>query len=149
MPLRTTDFYTSHEALLLGYEQAMTRIDSTSGDWYDTSGHLIWIGDRTRHPDDAHVEFCAASRIPSGSNAGRASMPDDLLKLIDILNPGEQAGPADADLPLRLRQDRRQSAAADPRGQARRQAVVWSSDPMHGNTINAATGYKTRPFDAS
>src|SRR5213594_2759335 len=85
--LRATDFYTSHEALLLGYEQAMTRVDSTSGDWYCTSGHLVWIGDRTRQLDHAHVEFCRGVKNPLGLKCGPSLSADGLLKLIDILNP--------------------------------------------------------------
>ena len=83
---RSTDFYTSHEALLLPYEQAMTRVDSTSGDWYCTSGHMLWIGDRTRQLDHAHVEFCRGIKNPLGLKCGPSSTPDGLLKLIDILN---------------------------------------------------------------
>jgi 3-deoxy-7-phosphoheptulonate synthase len=85
--MRTTDFYTSHEALLLGYEQAMTRVDSTSGDWYDTSGHMIWIGDRTRQPDHAHVEYCRGIKNPIGLKCGPTLKPDGMLKLLDILDP--------------------------------------------------------------
>jgi 3-deoxy-7-phosphoheptulonate synthase len=90
--LRTTDFYTSHEALLLGFEQAMTRIDSTSGEWYSTSGHFLWIGDRTRQLDHAHVEFCRGIRNPLGLKCGPSSKPDDLMRLIDILNPENTPG---------------------------------------------------------
>ena len=85
--LRATDFYTSHEALLLNYEQAMTRIDSTSGDWYDTSAHMLWIGDRTRQPDGAHVEFMRGIKNPIGLKCGPSLDPEELLRLIDILNP--------------------------------------------------------------
>ena len=110
--LRQTDFFTSHEALLLGYEQAMTRIDSTSGDWYATSGHMIWVGDRTRQPDHAHVEFCRGVEEPDRpemravAHAGRAAAADRHPQ------SGERAGPADADLPLRRGQGVRQAAAA-------------------------------------
>ncbi len=146
--LRTTDFYTSHEALLLPYEQAMTRIDSTSGDWYCTSGHMLWIGDRTRQLDHAHVEFCRGIKNPLGLKCGPSSTPDGLLKLIDILNPENEAGRltlicrmgADAvgdHLPTLIRAVQREG-----------RKVVWSSDPMHGNTITAASGYKTRPFES-
>ena len=90
--LRTTDFYTSHEGLLLGYEQAMTRIDSTSGDWYDTSAHMIWIGDRTRDPDGAHVEFCRGIKNPIGLKCGPSMSEDELLKLIAVLNPENKPG---------------------------------------------------------
>ncbi|PTW60917.1 3-deoxy-D-arabinoheptulosonate-7-phosphate synthase [Breoghania corrubedonensis] len=145
--LRSTDFFTSHEALLLGYEQAMTRIDSTSGDWYATSGHMVWIGDRTRQPDHAHVEFCRGIKNPIGLKCGPSMEPDDLLKLIDILNPANEAGRLTliarfgADkvydhLPALVRAVEREG-----------RKVVWSCDPMHGNTIKAATGFKTRPFE--
>ena len=90
--LRTTEFYTSHEALLLGYEQALTRIDSTSGDWYATSGHMIWIGDRTRQHDHAHIEFCRGVKNPIGLKCGPSLETDDLLRLIDILNPDNDPG---------------------------------------------------------
>ncbi|MEX1083023.1 MAG: 3-deoxy-7-phosphoheptulonate synthase class II, partial [Xanthobacteraceae bacterium] len=90
--LRTTDFYTSHEALLLPYEQAMTRVDSTSGDWYCTSGHMLWVGDRTRQPDHAHVEFCRGIKNPLGLKCGPSLSTDGLLKLIEILNPDNEPG---------------------------------------------------------
>ncbi len=145
--LRTTDIYTSHEALLLGYEQAMTRIDSTSGDWYCTSGHMLWIGDRTRQPDHAHVEFCRGVKNPIGLKCGPTLKTDDLLRLIEILNPDNDPGrltlicrfgsdKAAEHLPPLIRAVKREG-----------RAVVWSCDPMHGNTISSASGYKTRPFD--
>ena len=145
--MRTTDFYTSHEALLLGFEQAMTRVDSTTGDWYATSGHMIWIGDRTRQPDHAHVEFCRGVKNPIGLKCGPSLTPDGLLELIDILNPDNEPGRLTlicrfgADkvfdkLPALVRAVEREG-----------KVVVWSCDPMHGNTIKASTGYKTRPFD--
>lgn len=145
--LRATGFYTSHEALLLGYEQALTRKDSTSGDWYATSGHMIWIGDRTRQPDHAHIEFCRGIRNPIGLKCGPTLDADGLLRLIDILNPSNEAGrltlicrfgydKVESHLPKLIR-------AVQKSGQK----VIWSCDPMHGNTISAATGYKTRPFD--
>ena len=90
--LRTTDFFTSHEALLLGYEQAMTRVDSTTGDWYGTSGHMVWIGDRTRQPDHAHVEFCRGIKNPIGLKCGPSLEPDELMRLIDMLNPENEPG---------------------------------------------------------
>jgi 3-deoxy-7-phosphoheptulonate synthase len=145
--LRATDFYTSHEALLLGYEQAFTRVDSTTGDWYATSGHFIWIGDRTRQLDHAHVEYFRGIRNPIGLKCGSSLKPDELLKLIDVLNPDNEPGRltlitrfgADkvADhLPQLIRTVKREG-----------RVVVWSCDPMHGNTITSTTGYKTRPFD--
>ncbi len=145
--MRTTDFYTSHEALLLGYEQAMTRIDSTSGDYYATSGHMIWIGDRTRQPDHGHVEYFRGIKNPIGLKCGPSLDPEELIRLIDVLNPTNEAGrltliarfgadKAEAHLPALVRAVKREG-----------RSVVWSCDPMHGNTVKAGSGYKTRPFD--
>jgi len=145
--LRTTDFYTSHEALLLGYEQTMTRIDSTSGDWYDTSAHMVWIGDRTRDPAGAHIEFCRGIKNPLGLKCGPGMGEDELLKLIAVLNPENKAGR----LTLICRFGADKVAEKLPRlirTVAREGArVVWSCDPMHGNTITSQTGFKTRPFE--
>lgn len=144
--LRETDFYTSHEALLLGYEEALTRVDSTSGDWYATSGHMIWIGDRTRQPDHAHIEYCRGIKNPLGLKCGPSLTPDGLLELIDLLNPENE--PGRLTLIARFGADK----AADHLPKLVRavknagRSVVWSCDPMHGNTITAA-GYKTRPFE--
>jgi 3-deoxy-7-phosphoheptulonate synthase len=145
--LRTTDFYTSHEALLLGYEQALTRIDSTSGDWYDTSAHMLWIGDRTRQPDGAHVEFCRGVKNPLGLKCGPGMEEDDLLRLAATLNPENK--PGRLTLICRFGADKvgeklpRLIRAVEREGIK----VVWSSDPMHGNTIKSGSGFKTRPFD--
>jgi 3-deoxy-7-phosphoheptulonate synthase len=144
--LRQTDFYTSHEALLLGYEEAMTRVDSTTGDHYATSGHLIWIGDRTRQLDHAHVEYARGIKNPIGLKCGPSLAPDALLKLLDILNPANEPGrltlicrfgsdKAADHLPALIRAVRREGCN-----------VVWSCDPMHGNTVKAGA-YKTRPFE--
>jgi 3-deoxy-7-phosphoheptulonate synthase len=144
--LRETDFFTSHEALLLGYEQAFTRVDSTSGDWYATSGHMIWIGDRTRQPDHAHVEYCRGIKNPLGLKCGPSLTADGLLELIDILNPANEAGRLT--LICRFGHDKvaehlpRLIRAVEREGRK----VVWSCDPMHGNTITL-NNYKTRPFD--
>ncbi|RCS25288.1 3-deoxy-7-phosphoheptulonate synthase class II [Phyllobacterium salinisoli] len=144
--LRETDFYTSHEALLLGYEEALTRVDSTSGDWYGTSGHMIWIGDRTRQADHAHVEYCRGIKNPLGLKCGPSLEPDNLLKLIDVLNPENE--PGRLTLIARFGYDKvsdhlpKLIRAVQKEGRK----VVWSCDPMHGNTITA-NGYKTRPFD--
>ncbi len=145
--LQGTSFYTSHEALLLGYEHALTRQDSTSGDWYATSGHMIWIGDRTRQPDHAHVEYARGIKNPIGLKCGPSLDPDALLRLIDILDPNNEPGR----LTLIARFGSDKVAAHLPKllratkGAGRN--VVWSCDPMHGNTITAANGYKTRPFE--
>ena len=145
--MRTTDFYTSHEALLLGFEQAMTRIDSTSGDWYATSGHMLWIGDRTRQPDNAHVEFMRGIKNPIGLKVGPSLTADGLLDLIDILNPENE--PGRLTLICRFGADKVQEKLPGLVKAVEREGriVVWSCDPMHGNTIKAANGYKTRPFD--
>jgi 3-deoxy-7-phosphoheptulonate synthase len=125
----------------------MTRIDSTSGDWYCTSGHLLWVGDRTRAHDHAHVEYCRGIKNPLGLKCGPSSRPDDLLRLIDILNP--ENAPGRLTLICRMGADK----VADllpPLIRAvkrERREVVWSCDPMHGNTIASTSGYKTRPFD--
>ncbi|MEN9895208.1 MAG: hypothetical protein RIR97_1060 [Pseudomonadota bacterium] len=144
--LRETDFFTSHEALLLGYEQAMTRVDSTSGDWYATSGHMIWIGDRTRQLDHAHVEYCRGIKNPIGLKCGPSLTPDNLIELIDVLNPANEAGRLT--LICRFGHDKvadhlpKLIRAVEKEGKK----VVWSCDPMHGNTITL-NNYKTRPFD--
>lgn len=145
--MRITDFYTSHEALLLGYEEAMTRVDSTSGGYYATSGHMLWIGDRTRQPDHAHIEYMRGIENPIGVKCGPSLTPDGLLQLIDALDPRNEAGRLTlicrfgADkvfdhLPALIRAVKREG-----------RNVVWSCDPMHGNTVKAGSGYKTRPFD--
>ena len=117
--LRQTDFFTSHEALLLGYEQAMTRVDSTTGDWYATSGHMIWIGDRTRQPDHAHVEFCRGVKNPIGLKCGPSLDTDGLIRADRHPEPGERAGPAHPHLPHGRRQGGGKAAAAHPRDRAR------------------------------
>ena len=145
--LGTVDFFTSHEALLLRYEQALTRVDSTTGDWYDTSAHMLWIGDRTRQADHAHVEFLSGVKNPIGMKCGPSLEADDLIRLIDKLNPDNEAGRltlicrfgagnVEDHLPKLIR-------AVEAEGRK----VVWSCDPMHGNTIKSSTGYKTRPFE--
>ena len=145
--VRHVDVYTSHEALLLGYEEAMTRVDSTTGDWYDTSAHFVWIGDRTRQLDGAHVEFARGIKNPIGMKCGPSLEADDLLRLIDVLNPTNEPGrltliarfgadKVEAGLPKLVR-------AITKEGRS----VVWSCDPMHGNTLKTQSGFKTRPFD--
>jgi len=146
--LRQTDFFTSHEALLLGFEQAMTRVDSTSGDWYATSGHMLWIGDRTRQPGHAHVEFCRGIKNPIGLKCGPSLKADELIQLIDILNP--QNEPGRLTLIARFGADKVEKHLPELIRAVKREGrvVVWSCDPMHGNTIKATSGYKTRPFEA-
>ena len=128
--LRSTDIYTSHEALLLGFEEAMTRVDSTTGDWYATSGHMVWIGDRTRQPDHAHVEYCRGIKNPIGLKCGPSLKADELLRLIDILNPDNEPGRLTLIARFGCGQGRRASAGAHSRGEARGQGrgVVLRSD---------------------
>jgi len=145
--LAQTEFYTSHEALLLGYEEAMTRIDSTSGDWYDTSAHMLWIGHRTRQIDHAHVNFVSGIRNPVGIKCGPGLEADELVRLVERINPSDEAGRIT--LIARFGAD----GVADglpPLVRAIRKSgrsVVWSCDPMHGNTLKTGSGYKTRPLD--
>ena len=145
--IRETEFYTSHEALILGYEQALTRIDSTSGDWYACSAHLLWIGDRTRQTDGAHVEFLRGVKNPIGLKAGPSLEADDLIRLIDVLNPENE--PGRLTLIARMGADKVE-AALPPlirAVQSEGRNVLWACDPMHGNTIKSSNGYKTRVFD--
>ncbi len=145
--LHTVDFYTSHEALLLEYEEALCRQDSLSGQWIAGSGHMIWIGDRTRQPDGAHVEFARGVINPIGLKCGPSLDPEELIRLIDLLNPENTPGRLTlinrfgADnvgdhLPALIRAVEREG-----------KSVVWSCDPMHGNTIKSSSGFKTRPFE--
>jgi 3-deoxy-7-phosphoheptulonate synthase len=145
--IRETEFFTSHEALLLHYEQALTRTDSLTGKWYGCSAHMLWIGDRTRQLDSAHVEYMRGIQNPLGLKCGPTSDPDELVRLIEMLNPQNVPGrltliarmgheKVEAKLPPLVRAVQRSGAK-----------VVWSCDPMHGNTIKSSTGYKTRPFD--
>lgn len=146
--IRETDFYTSHEALLLPYEQALTRIDSTSGDWYACSAHFLWIGDRTRQPDGAHVEFLRGVKNPLGMKVGPTTEADDLLRILDTLNPHNEAGRIT--LISRMGADK-VGAKLLPLLRAVQksgQKVLWLCDPMHGNTISTAAKVKTRSFDA-
>ena len=146
--LATVDFYTSHEALLLEYEEALCRIDSTTGLPLAGSGHMLWIGDRTRQVDGAHVEFCRGVQNPIGLKCGPSITEDDLKALIWKLNPENEpgrltliarfgAGKVGDHLPRLIRAVQAEGAE-----------VVWSCDPMHGNVIKSSTGFKTRPFDS-
>ncbi len=146
--IRETQFFTSHEALLLPYEQALTRQDSLTGDWYDCSAHMLWIGDRTRQLDSAHVEFCRGIHNPLGLKAGPSTDPEDLIRLIDILNPNNE--PGRLNLIVRMGADKIADhfPALLQRVKAEGRNVVWSSDPMHGNTIKTGNGYKTRAVDS-
>ena len=146
--LHETSLFTSHEALLLNYEQALTRIDTLTGKPYDCSAHMVWIGERTRQLDHAHIEFFRGINNPIGVKVGPTMEEDELIRLIDALNPNNDPGrltlitrmgadKLEANLPRLLR-----------RVKAEGRNVVWSSDPMHGNTFSASSGYKTRNFDA-
>ncbi|MGB3026561.1 class II 3-deoxy-7-phosphoheptulonate synthase [Paradevosia shaoguanensis] len=145
--LRETKFYTSHEALLLGYEQALTRRDSITNDWYATSGHMLWIGDRTRQPDQAHVEYFAGIKNPIGIKCGPTLSSDDLLRLLDKLNPSDEAGRITLIGRFGADKVRDHLPRLIETVQKAGRTVVWCSDPMHGNTVKASTGYKTRQFE--
>lgn len=146
--LHETSLFTSHEALLLNYEQALTRVDTLTGNWYNCSAHMLWIGERTRQLDHAHLEFFRGIHNPIGVKVGPSMQEDELIQLIDALNPDNKAGRLtlitrmgadnlEKNLPKLLRRVKQEG-----------RKVVWSSDPMHGNTIKASSGYKTRNFDA-
>lgn len=146
-PLHETSLYTSHEALLLNYEQALTRVDTLTGKWYNCSAHMLWIGERTRQLDHAHVEFFKGIHNPVGVKVGPTMDEDELIRLIDALNPDNDPGRLtfitrmgvnnlEKNLPRLLRRVKEEG-----------RHVVWSSDPMHGNTTKASSGYKTRNFD--
>jgi len=145
--IRETDFFTSHEALLLPYEQALTRIDSTTGDWYDCSAHMLWIGDRTRQLDGAHVEFLRGVCNPIGVKAGPTMEADELLRLIDVLNPANE--PGRLTVIARMGADKIETHLPPLVRAVKREGrkVVWACDPMHGNTVKSSTGFKTRAFD--
>jgi 3-deoxy-7-phosphoheptulonate synthase len=145
--IKRTSFYTCHEALLLGFEQAMTRIDSTSGLWYDTSAHFVWVGERTRDLQGAHVEFCRGIANPVGVKAGPRMTPDELLRLCDVLNPANEPGRLTVITRMGHEQIERRLPVLVHAIQRDGRKVVWTCDPMHGNTIKSSNGYKTRPFD--
>jgi len=145
--LRETVLYTSHEALLLNYEEALTRIDSLTGDWYDCSAHMLWIGDRTRDLDGAHIEFLRGIKNPVGVKVGPSMKPDELIALIDKLNPENIPGK----LTLIVRMGADKIADLFPpllkKVTEEGKAVLWSIDPMHGNTFKTENGFKTREFN--
>lgn len=145
--IKGTSFYTSHEALLLPYEQAMTRQDSLTGQWYDTSAHMLWIGDRTRFEGSAHVEYLRGIGNPIGMKCGPSLEPDALLKMLDTLNPARV--PGRMSLITRYGHDKIESGLPKLVRAVQREGhpVIWSCDPMHGNVIKSASGYKTRPFE--
>jgi len=145
--IRETDFYTSHEALLLPYEEALTRIDSTTGQWYACSAHMLWLGERTRQIDHAHIEFLRGVQNPLGVKIGPTTTPEQIIALCDALNPENEPGRlgfisrmgaerVTEHLPTLIRTIQREG-----------RKVVWVCDPMHANTVKSSSGYKTRQFD--
>jgi 3-deoxy-7-phosphoheptulonate synthase len=145
--IRETEFYTAHEGLFLSYEEALTRVDSTTDQWYDCSAHLVWIGDRTRQHDGAHVEFMRGIKNPIGMKCGPTLETDDLLRIIDRLNPKNV--PGRLTLITRVGADKVAEKLPPLIRAVEREGkkIVWCIDPMHGNTITAANGLKTRRFD--
>ena len=146
--IKETQLFTSHEALLLNYEQALTRKDHLTDKWYDCSAHMVWIGERTRQLDHAHIEFFKGINNPIGVKVGPGMEPDELIQLIDTLNPNNI--PGRLTLITRMGADKLADRlpALVKRVKEEGRHVVWSSDPMHGNTIKASNGYKTRNFDS-
>ena len=145
--IRETVLYSSHEALLLNYEEALTRRDSLTGKWYDCSAHMLWIGDRTRQVDGAHVEFLRGIDNPIGVKAGPSLSPDELLKLIDILNPNNEPGRLNVIVRMGAKKVQEGLPPLLRAVQREGRKVLWSCDPMHGNTIKTSNNYKTRVFD--
>ena len=144
--INETVLYTSHEALLLNYEEALTREDSLTGDWYDCSAHMLWIGDRTRDVNDAHVEFLRGVKNPIGVKAGPTMSSENLLELIEKLNPENEAGRLN--IIVRMGADKIESEFPKLLRAVKKEGknVIWSIDPMHGNTIKTSNNYKTREF---
>ncbi|WP_086322222.1 class II 3-deoxy-7-phosphoheptulonate synthase [Campylobacter devanensis] len=145
--LSETKLYTSHEALLLPYEEALTRVDSLSGDWYDCSAHMLWIGERTRGVDDAHVHFLSGVKNPIGCKIGSNATADDVIKLANKLNPNNENGRLN--IIIRMGADKIESRLPNILKDIKSEGlnILWSIDPMHGNTVKASNGYKTREFD--
>ncbi|MFZ4714203.1 MAG: class II 3-deoxy-7-phosphoheptulonate synthase [Bacteriovoracaceae bacterium] len=154
--IKESEFYTSHEALLLYYEQALTRRDSTTartqdgyeGDWYDCSGHMLWIGERTRQPEGAHIEFLRGVKNPIGLKCGPSMSPEDLMVLIDKLNPENEAGRLTLITRMGHEQVEKKLLPLLRKVKKEGRKVVWCCDPMHGNTITTTNGFKTRPFQS-
>jgi 3-deoxy-7-phosphoheptulonate synthase len=146
--LRETDFYTSHEALLLPYEEAFTRKDSITGEWYNVAAHMVWIGDRTRQLDGAHVEYMRGIKNPIGIKAGPSMDPDDLVRLAMAVNPDNEAGRLNIIVRMGANKVGEHMPQLIRAVEKEGLNVVWSCDPMHGNTIKSSNNYKTRPVDA-
>ena len=144
--LYETEFYTSHEALLLDYEEAMTRIDSTTGKWYDVSAHMLWVGDRTRQIDGSHIEFLKGIENPIGIKVGPSTDSEELVKILEVLNPNNESGRVT--MICRMGSEKINSILPNIINTVKKEGsnVVWACDPMHGNTIKSNTGYKTRPL---
>ncbi|MGH1404877.1 MAG: class II 3-deoxy-7-phosphoheptulonate synthase [Alphaproteobacteria bacterium] len=145
--LRKTEFFTSHEALLLPYEEALTRTDSLTDEYYDTSAHMLWIGARTHQLENAQIEFVRGIKNPLGLKCSPALEPDELLRLIDILNPENIPGRLTLIARMGYQNVEENLSPLIRAVEAEGRSVVWSCDPMHGNTIKSSSGYKTRPFD--
>jgi 3-deoxy-7-phosphoheptulonate synthase len=145
--LRETDFYTSHEALLLPYEEAFTRKDSITGEWYNTAAHMVWIGDRTRQLDGAHVEYMKGIKNPIGIKAGPTMDPDDLVRLARAVNPENEAGRLNIIVRMGANKVGEHMPSLIRAVEREGLDVVWSCDPMHGNTIKSSNNYKTRPVE--
>ncbi|MCV6606914.1 MAG: 3-deoxy-7-phosphoheptulonate synthase class II [Campylobacterales bacterium] len=145
--LAETVLYTSHEALLLNYEEALTRQDSLTGDWYDCSAHMLWIGDRTRGLEDAHIEFFRGIKNPIGCKVGPSMKEDELIRLIDALNPENEAGRLNLIVRMGVNKVEELYPSLLKRVESEGKKVVWSCDPMHANVEKTNTGYKTRDFE--
>ncbi|AWB67605.1 3-deoxy-7-phosphoheptulonate synthase class II [Saccharobesus litoralis] len=146
--IQETSLFTSHEALLLNYEQALTRCDTLTGLWYDCSAHMVWIGERTRQLDHAHIEYFRGINNPVGVKIGPSMQADDLIRLIDAVNP--ENDPGRLTLITRMGANTLGNKLPELVRKVKQEGrnVIWSSDPMHGNTVSSSSGYKTRNFDA-
>ena len=145
--LKTAKYFTSHEALLLPYEEALTRVDSTSGNIYNTSAHFLWIGDRTRFLNSAHIEYCRGIQNPIGIKYGPSSDPEELIKIIDILNPMNEAGKITLITRFGFKDVEKFLSKLIKKINFEGKNVIWSCDPMHGNTIKSKSDKKTRKFE--
>ena len=145
--LKTAKYFTSHEALLLPYEEALTRVDSTSGNIYNTSAHFLWIGDRTRFLNSAHIEYCRGIQNPIGIKCGPSSDPEELIKIIDILNPMNEAGKITLITRFGFKDVEKFLSKLIKKINFEGKNVIWSCDPMHGNTIKSKSDKKTRKFE--
>lgn len=144
--INETTLYTSHEALLMNYEEALTREDSLTGDWYDCSAHMLWIGDRTRDVDGAHVEFLRGVKNPIGIKAGPTMTPENLIELIEKVNPQNEEGRLNIIIRMGANKIQEEFPKLVQAVKKHGKHVVWCIDPMHGNTIKTSNNYKTREF---